>query len=481
MVYCEKFFSPKFLNRPRTEHIQTNPMQSSKEGNYKLRALKIAAIAIFSVVVVEVSIGLIVNSLAILSDGLHALLDAVSSVMLFFAVRASLKPPDEEHTYGHEKFETIGGLIGGITLVAVAFLIFYEAALRIMARTEIVQNVAYVGFFAIGYAMFIASLRVTVFRKSQHIESPSMKVGFYDAISDLSSTLLALLGFALATLGFSLGDSIASIFLGVMLCYLSIKLVRYGIMELSDTASKDLVQKTRKIINSSEGVVKMENLKVRKVGSKIFVDASVQVPSHIPLEEAHSLTSKIELNLKRALGNVDATIHIEPSEKGTQMEQLVKKLATVDGVNEVHEISIVSTGSKLYITLHAYVNPDLSVEDAHNIAETIEKRMRAEIKQVENVTVHVEPSGTAVPATQVDEAQLRKVVSDITKSIAENLRVKRLITYSANGKRYINIDCCFTKQFQIKDAHRIASEIEKETRDHFSSAIVTVHMEPECT
>ena len=106
-------------------------MQSSSDGKYKLQALKIAAIAIFSVVIVELSIGLFVNSLAIQSDGLHALLDVVSTVMLFFAVRASIKPPDEEHTYGHEKFETIGGLIGGVVLIGVAFLIFYEAAVQI--------------------------------------------------------------------------------------------------------------------------------------------------------------------------------------------------------------------------------------------------------------------------------------------------------------------------------------------------------------
>jgi len=65
-------------------------MQRSNEAKYKLNALKISAIAIFSVVLVEVSVGLIVNSLAILSDGLHALLDAVSTIMLFFAVRASI-------------------------------------------------------------------------------------------------------------------------------------------------------------------------------------------------------------------------------------------------------------------------------------------------------------------------------------------------------------------------------------------------------
>ena len=455
-------------------------MQESAEGKYKLRALRIAAVAIFSVVIVEVSIGFFVNSLAILSDGLHALLDALSTVMLFFAVRASIKPPDEEHTYGHEKFETIGGLISGIVLIAVALLIFYEAAVRLITKTQIYQNVAFAGFIAIGYTLFIASLRITVFRKSRNIENPSMWVSFYNAVSDLSSTLLALIGFSLAALGFFYGDAIASIFLGAMLCYLSFKLVRVSVMELSDTASKELVQKIRMLIGSHEGVVKIENLKVRKVGSKIFIDASVQVPSHMSLEEAHSSASRIEADLKQALGNVDATIHIEPSEKESKLDELVANLATVDGVKEVHEISTIYTGGKFYITLHAYVNPELSVEEAHKIAENIERRMHAEIKPLENVTVHVEPSGIAFPAAQVDESQLRSVVYEVAKGIGGNLRIKRIVTYAAEGKRYINIDCCFTKKILVKEAHRFASLVEKETKERFANAVVTVHMEPEC-
>jgi cation diffusion facilitator family transporter len=229
-------------------------MQNLPEGKFKLRALKISAIAIFSVVIVEVSVGLTVNSLAILSDGLHALLDALTTIMLFIAVRTALKPPDEEHQYGHEKFETIGGLIGGIVLIAIAFLIFYEAAIRLLSQAHISQSTELIGFIGIGYALFIASLRVTVFRKSQHIESASMKAGLYDAISDLSSTLLALVGFALSVTGFFYGDALASIFLGIMLSYLSAKLVRASVMELSDTASKDIVQKTRKIITTQQDV-----------------------------------------------------------------------------------------------------------------------------------------------------------------------------------------------------------------------------------
>lgn len=455
-------------------------MQFNLEGQAKLKALKISAIAIFSVVIVEVTIGTYVNSLAIISDGLHALLDALSSVMLFFAVRASLKPADEEHTYGHEKFEAIGGLIGGIVLIAVACIIFYEAALRIIAPTQLAGGIEYAGFAAIAYALFIASLRVTVFKNNQHTESQSMKAGLYDAISDLGSTIIALIGFGLALLGFIGADAFASIFLGAMLTYLSLKLAKASVMELSDSASKDLVEETKKAIMSCQGVVKIENLKLRKVGSKVFVDASVQVPNGMGLEDAHSLASKIEACLKDNLGNVDATIHVEPSDKEKKLQNEVIKLATIEGVKEVHEVSTSLVGGKLYITLHAYVNPELSVEEAHKIAEKIEQKIKLVIRPLENITVHVEPAGEAIPAEQFNEAKLQKVVYDAAKIIGGNLQIKKVLTYAAEGKRYINIDCCFTKQVQIKEAHKLASALEKETKEHFADTVVTVHIEPLC-
>jgi len=126
------------------------------------------------------------------------------------------------------------------------------------------------------------------------------------------------------------------------------------------------------------------------------------------------------------------------------------------------------------------VDPELSVRDAHKIAEKIERRMKAEISPLENVTVHIEPAGIAVPAAQVNETQLRKVIYEVAKNIEGNLQIKRIVTYAADGKRYINIDCCFTKQIQIKEAHSIASQVEKETKERFANAIVTVHIEPEC-
>ena len=287
-------------------------MSDSSEGAYKLRALKFSAIAIASVVIVEVILGLIVNSLAILSDGLHASLDVITSVMLFVATKAALKPPDEEHTYGHEKFEPIGGLTGGIVLIGVGILVIYEAVSKLIQSGGVNTGLELVGFVAIAYTFCIDIVRMFIFRKATTSESTTVKAGFYHALADLSSTGIAFLGFGLATVGFYQGDSLSSIVLGMLLGYLSVRLVRSSIMELSDTASKELVQKTRKVVLAHDGVFNCRNLKVRKVGSKIFVECSVQVSSFLSLEEAHALASDIEDDLAKTFGNVDATIHIEP-------------------------------------------------------------------------------------------------------------------------------------------------------------------------
>ena len=452
---------------------------AADKANTKLQALKLSAVAIASVVIVEISLGLFVNSLAIVSDGLHALLDAVTTVALFIAVKSALKPPDEEHLYGHEKFETIGGLIGGFILVSVALIIFYEAVMKAIQGVGVEGGLTVFGFIAISFTFCIDAFRIWLFRRASS-DSSTTKVGFYHALADLSSTVIAFLGFGLAALaGIYWGDALASIALGFFLSYLSLKLIRTNIMELSDTASKDIVEKIKEVILSESAVLKNGSLRAREVGSKIYIESTVQVSEAMSLDEAHSLASSIEGKLKRVLGNVDSTIHIEPYEKETGLEKLVEKLATVDGVLEVHEVSTVYASSKLYITLHAIVPPSLSVEQAHDIAERIEKRVQEGVRYLEHVTVHVEPAGE-VRAVEVGEDELKDIIANVTNGMMENLRLEKVLTYVAGGKRYITLDCCFTKQISIAEAHELASRIEKEIKQHFAEAEVTVHIAPIC-
>jgi divalent metal cation (Fe/Co/Zn/Cd) transporter len=251
-------------------------------------------------------------------------------------------------------------------------------------------------------------------------------------------------------------------------------------MELSDTISKDVADKVRKEILATKAVCKCEGLKIRKVGDKAFVRVTVQVPDYLDLEEAHDLTSEIEANIKKVVGNAEVAIHTEPCETDMPTQRLVEKLATeVHGVKEAHEINTSYTDGKLYITLHVYVDPKLSVEEAHEIAEEIEDKIEGRVANLENVAVHVEPfSPKKRRGSMVDENEIIKVVYGVGRNHQRTFRIKRIVTYVADKKRYINIDCCFVKEMSIEEAHEVTSQIEETLRERFEETIVVVHMEP---
>jgi cation diffusion facilitator family transporter len=457
-------------------------MRSSLEEGRKLRVLKISTVAISTAAFLELILGLAVSSLAILSDGLHASLDALTTFGLFIATCEAIKPPDSEHTYGHEKFESLGGLVGGIVLIGTALWIMFEAVQRVLrSQPYLNQEFELAGFFAIGYTFFIDFLRVGTFSRVDRMESSTLNVGFYHALSDLASTIIALLGFGLATIGIYYGDVLASIFLSALLICLSLKAIWRSGMELSDAISKDILEKVRGEILSVSGVCECGRLKVRKAGAKTFIEATVKVPEDTSLEEAHALASKIEESVKAALGETETTIHVEPLRERIKTESLIKEIASeVEGVKEAHKVRAVYNEGKLYITLHARVNPELSVQQAHEITERIENKINEKINDVENVTVHIEPFDAKKGKTsEFNEEKIRQVIQKTMEKFPQALRCKRIVTYVADKRRYISIDCTFSKQISIEEAHKIASQIEKNVKKHFKESTITVHTEPD--
>jgi divalent metal cation (Fe/Co/Zn/Cd) transporter len=160
-------------------------------------------------------------------------------------------------------------------------------------------------------------------------------------------------------------------------------------------------------------------------------------------------------------------------------EEIVEKIATeVEGVKEAHKITAVYTDGKLYITLHARVDPKLPVREAHEIAGKIENKINSTIREVEYVTVHIEPFSTKTKKVfELDEREIRKVVRETLEDFPQALRCKRIVTYVADKKHYINIDCSFTSHIPIEEAHKIASLIEKNITKEFAETVVTVHTE----
>ena len=459
---------------------------NKKKSLSKEQVLLLSLLAISSAFIIEGGIGLAVNSLAIVSDAVHALFDVVATFILLLTTHLSLKPPDKEHTYGHGKIESIGGLIGGIALLALSGLLVGDAILRIVSGGARVLPET-IGFVAIFYTLCVDFFRMGVLSRATEGGSVTVKANLYHAFSDFVSTIIALIGFGLSVglSGYSnislYSDSFASIFLGILLVYLSSKLIRNSAMDLSDAIAPKVVRDIRKQILGAKEVIECKELKARKVGDKMFIETTVIIPDYIGLKEAHLISSKIESDIIRSCGACAVTIHIEPATT-TPMKKQIESLSTnVAGVKEVHNISSIYANGKLYVTLHALVEPSLSLEKAHGIAEIIEKNVKHHIRNTENVTVHIEPyapTPKTLRGTLIDDAQIHKIIRQVTEGYTTIVKVSRIMTYESEDKHYINIDCLFAKTASVDLVHDIVSDIEKEIRKRFEDTIVTIHSEP---
>lgn len=459
---------------------------NKKKSLSKVQVLLLSLLAISSAFIIESVIGVVVNSLAIISDAVHALFDIAATFILLLTTHLSLKPPDREHTYGHGKIESIGGLVGGISLLALSGILIGESILRVVSGGVRVLPET-IGFIAIFYTLGVDFFRIGVLSRATEGGSVTVKANLYHAFSDFASTIVALIGFGLSVglyaSSISLySDSFASIFLGILLVYLSSKLIRSSAMDLSDAISPKVVGDIRKEILNVQEVMECKELKARKVGDKVFVEATVVIPDYIGLKEAHSISSRIESGIIKSCGDCAVTIHIEPATT-TPMKKQIESLSTnVEGVKKVHNISSIYVNGKLYVTLHAQVEPSLSLEEAHSKAEIIEKNVKHHIRNTENVTVHIEPY-SPTPKTfrgqSIDDEEMRKIIRQITEGYAAIVKVNRIMTYESEDKRYINIDCLFARTASVDLVHDIVSDIEKEIRKKFEDTIVTIHSEPE--
>jgi cation diffusion facilitator family transporter len=475
----------------------------------KKNALRLSLIAIASVFVFEFIAGIFTNSLALITDSTHALLDAVVTAILIIAIRLALKPKDIDHTYGHGKIETVGGFIGGIALFVVAVFFIHEAVMRLLSSSSsssastdpasIIVIPGTIGFAALIYTLAVDGFRIGILGKamkktSAHIGgSNTLKADFLHAFADLASTSVAFVGLWLVSAGFAYGDSIAAIILASFLSYLSIRFAYQNAMELTDVISPGLVGDVRQAANETEGVLRSEDIKMRRVGSEIFVEATIALPAQMSFESAHDISAKVEDNIAKSLSGAgmsvkprNITVHFEPV-LGTNMppELLIENAASrVNGVRGVHNVIIskIANSHSMDVSLHIQVNRSATLAEAHSIANAVEETIKDRLASVENITVHLEPVISDVVGMEpiAEGTTMYDSIRGLLVNGASSVKkIDRIGIYRiAENTFKIDINCSFSSEMTVEQIHDRVSEIEKEIRTKYPGSIVTIHAEP---
>jgi len=286
----------------------------------KLRAARVSVIAALSMVVAKLVAGYLTNSLAILSDAGHSSVDVVAAVVSYVAIRSAGKPPDPDHHFGHAKFESVGALVELVFLIGLGVVIVFTALKRISTGAQ------HVHLGAVGILLVAAAFSVDLWRTivlnvtARRTGSEALKASAIHFLADMLTTVVVVIGLVMTAFGFSRADSYAALAIAVVIAYLAVKLGRNVISSLTDRAPAGLAGDIESIVRSVPHVIGVHDIRVRKVGSQMFVEMHVDLEPTLPLGEAHDVLDRIEETLQQRYPSMHVVTHPEPRRPETAAE-----------------------------------------------------------------------------------------------------------------------------------------------------------------
>ena len=268
----------------------------------------------------KITAGILGKSAAMLADGVHSLSDFVTDIVVIAFVNVSGKDSDDNHKYGHGKFETFATLIISLALAGVGIGIFInglEKIIEYLNGREIEQP----GMIALWAALISIVSKEILFRYTiivgKRINSPAVIANGWHHRSDAFSSLGTALGISGAIfLGESwrILDPIAGIVVSLFIMKVSYDLGMPSVKELLEASlPKDVVNEIETIINTHPDVIKYHHLKTRKVGTLYAIDVHIKLNKEITFVRSHDIATEIELTIREKYGNgTHINIHTEP-------------------------------------------------------------------------------------------------------------------------------------------------------------------------
>lgn len=264
--------------------------------------------------------GIFGRSSAMIADAIHSLSDVVTDVIVIAFMRISEKGSDDNHRYGHGKFETFATLLISVALFAVGIGICISGIEKIIDiyKGVVIESPTYIALIAafVSIIMKEGIYRYTV-KVGESINSQAVIANAWHHRSDAFSSLgtLAGIGGAIILGGkWIILDPLACVIVSFFILKVAIELCIPSINELLEKAlPKETETEIMQIISSTEGVISSHKLKTRKIGNNYAIDVHVQIDANTSFVESHNITSLIEKNLREKYGQqTQISIHAEP-------------------------------------------------------------------------------------------------------------------------------------------------------------------------
>ncbi|MBR5763160.1 MAG: cation transporter [Bacteroidaceae bacterium] len=273
-----------------------------------------------ALIVLKFAAGIIGNSAAMIADAIHSLSDFVTDIIVILFVHLSNKPADDDHCYGHGKYETIATSIIGITLLAVALKLGCDGCLKIIdfCNGKPLPSPGIIAFAAAVMSIILKEWIYIATRKvAREVNSKALEANAWHHRSDALSSVGTAIGIGGAVLlgsRWAVLDAVAALVVSVFIAQTAVKLIRQSAGELlEESLPKSTEKRILQIAGQDSMVSDIHNLRTRRIGNRIAIEMHLRLPGTITLEEAHNHASGIEAALRREFGaNTHIMLHLEP-------------------------------------------------------------------------------------------------------------------------------------------------------------------------
>ncbi|WP_457550652.1 cation diffusion facilitator family transporter [Archaeoglobus sp.] len=344
----------------------------------ELRAGKISAIANVFLTVIKIVAGALVNSTALIADGIHSLIDVFGSILVWMGIKIANKPPDELHPYGHLKAECLAELSVGLIIIFSALAIVHEAVISLMER-----SIPEFEFYALTVALFSAIVNEGLARYKIKVgmetKSSSLVAEGKHSRVDVISSLSVFVGYIFVGLGYWWIDPLVAIVISVLILQMGVEIMKNAVSSLMDKVDPELALKIRSIVENIEGVEGVEFVGVRGTWKAKIVEVHISINPGMSAEIIDALEREIEERIRHAVSDVVRVVTVVR----------VKKLAVVaipeDGSgNYTGELD-----SPYFTIVNLSTNEVFKVENPHYGAERRKGYLIAELLNKYGVNVVV--------------------------------------------------------------------------------------------
>ncbi|MBO4395095.1 MAG: cation transporter [Eubacterium sp.] len=291
---------------------------NSEESKIAMKTSIVSIVGNLMLSVFKLIAGLIANSGAMISDAVHSASDVFSTLIVIIGVKISSKEADEDHPYGHERFEPIAAGLLSMVLAVVGFEIGMSGVKTLIAGHY--DELAVPGVLAIVAAAVSIVAKEAMYRytriNADRIGSTALKADAWHHRSDALSSVGALIGIIFARAGWPVMDSVASVVICVFILKAAIDIYRESLDRLVDkSADEKVMNEIRDEILQVDGVVDVDDLKTRLFGNKMYVDVEIVADGALTLTQSHEIAEAVHMRIETRFPETKhCMVHVNPDE-----------------------------------------------------------------------------------------------------------------------------------------------------------------------